>query len=50
MLSIKPRKRAGEKEGGGGEIFSRQHNSPEVFQSYFAEKIEKRREMYRNHG
>ena len=36
--------------GGGGGIFSRQHNSPEVFQSYFGEKIEKRREMYRNHG
>ena len=49
MFSIKPRKRAGEKEGGGG-IFSRQHNSPEVFQSYFSEKIEKRREMYCNHG
>ena len=46
MLSIKPRKRAGEKGG----IFSRQHNSPEVFQSYFGEKIEKRSEMYRNHG
>ena len=40
MLSIKPRKRAGEKGG----IFSRQHNSPEVFQSYFF-KIEKRSEM-----
>ena len=42
MLSIKPRQRAGKKGG----IFSTQHNSPEVFQSYFGEKIEKRREIY----
>ena len=41
MLSIKPRQRAG-KRGGGG-VFSRQHNSPEFFQSYFGEKIEKHR-------
>ena len=51
MLSIKPRQRAGKKGGGGaGGIFSRQHNSPEFFQSYFGEKIEKHRKCIVNMG